>query len=447
MKTQKELNNDKGITCILDLPEEIFRKIFQHISSQELFFTIIKVNRDVQQYVEDYLSLQGVFVLIREQNMPTLLIHIFKREGNKYETHSLIAPSFPILDHSSNINVENAKLDLFPLLTISTGIQGPLLFGVHSRIRIVSRIGVPFYNNSIAGRVAVDLYGFDVDKCSWKHLKTRYANIKNRIIMFSALSDSTLLIFQSTRKEGIGYSLELISICLDTDPHSSLKDSTGHGQRRINIPEEVQRLRDFSLLTLTNNSIVLIGGRYVYYPAPYGSPAVDVLNRVIWQGTLTNGNTKIEWDAINIGRSRMGYNPICFKLRDNVYITGDHKNCSSDTLLRTFHRYNYKEKKMYLNAYSMPDGLSNMYHPVQIAKDENETFAVLVFKNIPPHISRRYGNMKMSIFTEEGGFVQVYDNEQSDKELENAFNWFFECSALVYVGNLSNNCSLISGGN
>ena len=214
----------------------------------------------------------------------------------------------------------------------------------------------------------------------------------------------------------------------------------------MNIPEEVQQLRDFSLLTLKNNSIVLIGGRYVYYPAPYGSPALNVLNRVIWQGTLTDGNTKIEWEAIDIGGLCMGYNPICFKLRDNAYITGDRKHCYSDPLISTFDRYNYKEKKMYLNVYSMPDGLSNMYHPVQIAKDENETFAVLVFKNVPPDISRTGGHMKMLIFTEDGGFVQVYDNEQSDKELENVFNWVFECSALVYVGNLSNNYSLTRGG-
>ena len=67
MKTKKALNKDEGITSILDLPEQVFRKIFQHISTRELFSTVRKLNRDVKKYVEDYFSLQGVFVLIREQ--------------------------------------------------------------------------------------------------------------------------------------------------------------------------------------------------------------------------------------------------------------------------------------------------------------------------------------------------------------------------------------------
>ena len=269
-------------------------------------------------------------------------------------------------------------------------------------------------------------------------MKTRYVNINGQMIICSALNDSTLLMFQSTEKEGIRYSLKLMSVCVDTVPQSYLNVFAGHGKRCLNIPEEVQQLSDFSFLTLSNDSIALIGGRYSYYSAPYGAPA---LNRVIWQGTLTDENTKIEWDAIDIGGSCMGYNPICFKLQDNVYIiTGDRKHCSSNNNriwhsscvscthhTNTFDRYNYKEKKMYLNAHSMLDGLFNMYHPVQIATDKNETFAVLLFKNV----CGMGCEVKMLIFTEEGGFVQVCDNEKSDKEAENVFHGFLKRNALV----------------
>ena len=89
---------------------------------------------------------------------------------------------------------------------------------------------------------------------------------------------------------------------------------------------------------------------------------------------------------------------------------------------------------MYLNAYLMPDGLSNMCHPVQIATDKNETFAVFVFNSS----FRIDSEVKMLIFTEECGFVQVHYNEQSDKELENVFNRISNGSALLSVGNLSN---------
>ena len=52
--------------------------------------------------------------------------------------------------------------------------------------------------------------------------------------------------------------------------------------------------------------------------------------------------------------------------------------------------------------------------------------------------------MKMLIFTEEGGFVQVYDNEKADKEVDNVYNGYLKRNALVCVDNLSNNYSLIS---
>ena len=212
----------------------------------------------------------------------------------------------------------------------------------------------------------------------------------------------------------------------------------------MNIPEEVQRLSEFSLLNLTNDCIVLVGGRYEY---DSGSPGPRALNKVIWQGTLTDENKNIAWDAIDIGGSWMGYYPICFKLKDSVYITGTRKHCTSGKdfighcscqscidITNTFDRYNYKEKKMYLNAYSMSDGLSNLYHPVQIATDKNETFAVLVFNSS----FRMDSEVKMLMFTEECGFVQVHYNEQSDKELENVFNRISNGSALLSVGNLSN---------
>ena len=88
MKLQKGLNNDKGIISILDLPEQIFREIFQHISTHELFSTVRNLNQDLKQYVEDYLSLLGVFLLIGY--VPTLVIYILKKGGNKFVAHSFV---------------------------------------------------------------------------------------------------------------------------------------------------------------------------------------------------------------------------------------------------------------------------------------------------------------------------------------------------------------------
>ena len=76
--------------------------------------------------------------------------------------------------------------------------------------------------------------------------------------------------------------------------------------------------------------------------------------------------------------------------------------------------------------------------------DKNETFAVLVFKNIPSYENEWNCDEKMLIFTEECGFVQVNDYVQPDKELDGTLNKFFKCSALVCIDNLSNNYSSLN---
>ena len=84
MERQGKLKKDDGVIGILDLPEQIFRNIFQYIGIYELFSTMRKLNRDVRKYVDDYLVLQAVFVLIREHSVASRLIHIFKWKGNVY---------------------------------------------------------------------------------------------------------------------------------------------------------------------------------------------------------------------------------------------------------------------------------------------------------------------------------------------------------------------------
>ena len=146
----------------------------------------------------------------------------------------------------------------------STKIQGPLLFGFHSGMSFRSDLSV--YQRPIAGKVAVDLCVFDVEKSRWKLLKTRYAKISGRIMLCSAISDSTLLMFLITRRKGKGYKLKLISISMDAVPNQFYRLFIGNGQHRIKMPKELQQLSEFSMVNVTNNSILLIGGSYFNDP-------------------------------------------------------------------------------------------------------------------------------------------------------------------------------------
>ena len=78
MEKQEALYKNGRVISILDLPEQIFRNIFRHISTHELFATVRKVDPNVRKYVADYLPLIGSFMLIKKQGFTTSLIHIFK---------------------------------------------------------------------------------------------------------------------------------------------------------------------------------------------------------------------------------------------------------------------------------------------------------------------------------------------------------------------------------
>ena len=428
MKRQEAHNENGGITSILDLPEHVLRNIFRHVSIEELFTTVRNVNPNIKKYIDDYLPLVGVFLLIRGKGLTTRSIHIFKPKGSNFVTISAIVQPFSVSDLSAYMRVEEENLDMFPVAFPSTEIQGALLFGLYSRSYISAS------ENHIAEHsIAVDLYVFDVEMSHWKLLKTRDAKLNGRVMLCSAISDSTLLTFLRTSRKGKGYQTKLISISMDTVPNSFFRLFTGNDPRSIKMPEELHQLSEFSMLNLTNNSILLIGGSYFNDMAPSGENLF--LNREIWHGTLVDGNSKIVWNAIDIGGSCMGHRPICFKLKDNVYITGERTHCTSGIpefpgfpwkrfspglrcpscidIGNNFDRYDCKEKKLYLNAYSMPYALSKMYHPVKIATDKNETFAVLVLNNKPSCEERMSNGEKesceeiMLIFTEEDGFVEV----------------------------------------
>ena len=113
MEKQGTLNKDDGIISILDLPEQIFRNIFQHIGIDELFYTIRKLNQDIRKYVDDYLPLKGVFVLIGKHSVHSRLIRIFKWKGNNYVTHLSVAQPFPII-----VSCSHQRLNIFIVFEI-----------------------------------------------------------------------------------------------------------------------------------------------------------------------------------------------------------------------------------------------------------------------------------------------------------------------------------------
>ena len=102
---------------IVNLPEQVFRYIFRHVSSKELWVTVRQLNKFVKNYVDNYLHRQGVFALTEEQSGITTFMHIFKREGNYLEAISFAPKSFPEREHIPHIGYYPYDCRLYALPT------------------------------------------------------------------------------------------------------------------------------------------------------------------------------------------------------------------------------------------------------------------------------------------------------------------------------------------
>ena len=102
-----------------------------------------------------------------------------------------------------------------------------------------------------------------------------------------------------------------------------------------------------------------------------------------------------------------GFRPICFKLKDNLYVAGgetiaDTNVCSSGSTKTVLHRtnllccdrYNLKEKTYHKYVYSLPYYVNDVD---KILTDAEETFAII----------SRMKTGKCLVFTEKDGFEEL----------------------------------------
>ena len=398
-------NADETMVDFFDLPEEVLRYIFRLISPKELCFNLRRVNQRIKKYVDDYLHCVGVFALNGEWTADTKLIYIFKKEENGLGVFASYTDPRPMpkcdYDSFSDFLYSNRllKIQLFPLQPSLTDINEPLLMGINFN-------AVP-NQDLLFGNVAITLYRFDPAKYNWKLLKTKYTYCKGDVIACCPISDSTVLMFVESR---IGF-LELISLSLEEASTSFLNAPPGCGQSRLDMPEELESIEQISFINISKKNIIVISSGS--FPG-------------IIQGTISDNNRVIKWTSTQVEKMWMRNNPICFKLKDNIYIVGKSKNqCIHGHVFRSHYRYNpqrnvrlssctnicdgcdkynYKERKFYPNVHHIPYALNkNPY--VKIATDKDETFALLIF-TFQTYGRALQATEKRLMFTEKEGFVE-----------------------------------------
>ena len=412
---------------IVNLPEQVFRYIFRHISSKELWVTVRQLNKSVKKYVEDYLQCLGVFALTGEKAENTMFMHIFKREGHYLEAIPFVPKSFPDREHIPHLGDYPYECEYYSLPTSLTNMDVPLLMEICFSDPPVQKSSFR-YDNSLV--VTTYIYKLDIPEFSWKIVKARNRKVTNKAMECFPISDSSMIMVIDTNKFGdilldiSSPKLQFIHLNMDsasTNFNNVLPVLPGYGQTRLDTPEKIDTMDGYALIGVAKNTVILI------------SP------KLLWHGTLYNENKNIVWESIDISQKGVRTNTDCFKLRDDVYILSCYENCrvhghcrsdwDSDWLASNelctfncsrFDKYNYKERKFYPDVHSFPYMVtehSRALWPFN-ATDKDETFAIFVFAAA--------GEMdKIYMFTEKEGFVEVNNTCPNIMSITEQSSWLF----------------------
>ena len=121
----------------------------------------------------------------------------------------------------------------------------------------------------------------------------------------------------------------------------------------------------------------------------------------MWQGTLSDDQKYLTWDALDLEPTKSRIRPICFKLKDTLYIGGGKTmkrtkdvDESFDALYKPFtccDTYNLQEGTYHQSVYFLP---WLIYEVHNVFTDADETFAIITQKH----------NTRLLVFTEKDGF-------------------------------------------
>ena len=329
MATVRKLQKLDCSTNMLDLPEQVFREIFRYLDFETVYFTLRKVCPKIKEYVDGFIQLGGMFMLAAGRDVLTEILYIFKqcnKETTIYSKSACPYPYPPIGRYSySHCSAPTRTIhhQYPPTSPVSSHTRQDFYLGSFGAIfnkKIV--IGV-YYFHGHTGNIKFNMHHFDPIEYKWTCFQqngSHFIEGNTLIQSWSPISDSELVLFL------VNYSdchscLQLLH--LDMNSASNSNDRPIYSSCRIELPHQLEFLTDCTLVSVANNKILLIGG----IQHPDGINEGSKPNQRLWQGTLTTGGQDVTWLALsikmNIGQSiKMRLNPICFKLKDNVYIAG-----------------------------------------------------------------------------------------------------------------------------
>jgi hypothetical protein len=177
-------------------------------------------------------------------------------------------------------------------------------------------------------------------------------------------------------------------------------------------PLDSNSLFGFNITQVDDNRILLVGGK----------DKLNNPNLVFWQGSFIGTSlSTFNWIQIEPESVTPRFQPLCFKLRDTLYIVGgyciENEGYSDGDALYCCDKYNLKEDKYYKNIHFVPCALSSGN---KVATDANETYALIIGKKNHWAYSRTLTSYL--IFKEEVGFQELtgveFDDNLANIELD-----------------------------
>ena len=408
----------------LDLPEPIFREIFNHLDFETVYL-LKGVCQQIKEYADGFLELGGIFMLTTGRDVPSEFIHMYKQKNKPPIIYSVLGDPYPYPRgfRATDLWSFGATLNNKMVVGIYHGSIENFKFSIHEFD--------PWRNewNVIQPCKTKDA-GYSSEVSSSELEKKMYWRREGPIISCCAIGDSELLLFYG------GYLKPSNSVQLLSLHYNATEKRTEYSLQNLSIPSDLKALKEFTLLRVAFNQCMLVGGVYCS-----GSTVDMVHNNVIWEGTRSKDKGTIHWRTIDLNGFKLRRRPICFKLMDSLYISGGHDDCfdgprilNNPVLKEECLRGVIKNKRVdgcdnksipYQNGsgvpictccdiFSLSDGKyrKNMFsmphlrmldrHISNVMTDKEEKFVL-----IAPYQCETSPNQEFIIFTENNGFEKV----------------------------------------
>ena len=312
MATSNKRRNPESTVHILGLHEDIFREIFRHLEIETVYFTLRHVCREIKNYVDEYVTLRGIFMLAanNRNHLPTEMLYVLRKSNMATTISSKLVAPFPDPPFVKVTRLFSAVMNGKVVVIGNNFKNWERTTGHHENFQ--------------------NIYEYIPTQNKWSMVESRdaYTNqFRPDVQQWCPIGDSKLLLLHSDvdrlhlrNLTDYIYELDFTSTIqiLDLnflDPNKNNITST-YSSKLIEVPSELRNLYYSTLARVAKDKIMLIGGKFEIEGLP------DQPNQYLWQGVITKNETVVQWEKIKVELTKVREWPICFKLKDDVFIAG-----------------------------------------------------------------------------------------------------------------------------